>query len=102
MSDPDTTTVASVGAGAAVLLGFAYRFFRLVKGDNKADRVDAVSEALRTNMMAENAELKKRADVFAGERNAALITTATLEERNRALTAEVERLKKELAEYERH
>lgn len=69
------------------VIGLAYKFWRLVKGDNRSDKA-------ADDMAARMRELEARADKFAAERNDAVVIAARFEEQNRALLAEIERLKK--------
>lgn len=95
MSEPVDAATAGIGALIAVLTGGAYRFFRMIKGDARADRVDAAADRLLQEIQEENAALRERADKFAAERNAALVHAAKLEAQYAAALAEIARRDKE-------
>lgn len=97
MAEPDATQIAAWGGGATLIAAGIYRVIKIIRGDLRADRAEALAEALRKQMAEANAELTKRADVFAGERNAALVAAAKLEASEEHHLAEIERLKAENA-----
>lgn len=88
MSDPIDAQTAGVSAVVVAAIGLAYRFFRVIKGDARADRATEFADKLRGEMADRMKELEERADRFAGERNAAMERAATLAERVKVLEEE--------------
>lgn len=65
----DNSLWATLGAGLTLGLAGAYRIYRRLKGDVRADRRDAGEDRFLQTVLHERDEAIKRADAFAVERN---------------------------------
>ena len=98
MSEPMDAQTAGLGAAALVLIGAAYKFLRIIKGDSRADRAAAFADQLRAEMGEKIKHLEERVDKFAAERNEAKEIAARLGEQVKSLSAQVEQLTRDKTE----